>query len=491
MAQGYEFVYSDAVNRFYVSNEHAELKVHFSYPPCVWDDFVGYELQFLRERVQTAAQWMMASAMRFKDMGDTPAFEALMWRIFELAPTYEEVYWPLGAWLTGQGRRAEALAFYLRTVQYAPHNFYSHHNIGMLMRWEKRFEESEAAFKRMMVINPGFSEGRMNYGALLLALGRYEEGWALFESRYLVSEGEPLRMSHNAPFPRWAGESLEGKSIIIFREQGYGDEIMFARFAATLKARGASRVAILCQPAVKTLLQTVPGVDDVMSVDDMNDVWPLHDYWCYGQSLPSALGIRLNNLPAPIPYIAPQAISRMAWRARIATELPAQTLKIGIAWRGSPEHGNDHNRSLKNLAVLRPLWDVQGVSFISLQTGEAALEAQNPPADQPIVEWGSQLVDFADGAALVSELDLIISVDTAIVHVAGALGVPCWVMIPRIETDWRWLNDRDDSPWYPKGMRLFRQTTDSDWDDVLIDLKDALQALSSMACTSANVDETC
>ena len=482
LAQGYEFVYFDAVNRFYVAKEHAELKVHFDHPPCVWDDFVGHELQLLREqkeKLATAAEWMLASAMRFKEMGDTAACESLLVRIFELLPSYEEVYWPLGGWLTGQGRRAEALAFYQQTVQHAPHNFYSHHNIGMLMRWEKRFEESEAAFKRMMEINPSFSEGRMNYGALLLALGRYDEGWALFEARYLVNDDETPRMSHNAPYPRWTGESLEGKSIMVLREQGYGDEIMFARFVPMLKARGAARVTILCQPAVKTLLQTVPEVDEVICVEDMNDVWMAHDYWCYGQSLPHALGITLDNLPAPIPYITPQATVRMAWRARIQQELPADTLKVGITWRGSPTHGNDHNRSLDSLAVLRPLWDVPNVSFVSLQTGEAAALTASPPSDQPLVEWGSQMADFADGAALVSELDLVISVDTGIVHVAGALGVPCWVMIPRVETDWRWLNDRDDSPWYPKGMRLFRQTTDSGWDDVLENLKTALQALSS------------
>jgi len=482
LERGYQFVYFDAVNRFYVAQEHPELQTHFNHPPCVWDEFVGHELHFLRQqkdKLTIAADWMLASAMRFKDAGDIAGFESLLWRIFDLLPTYEDVYWPLGAWLTGQGRRAEALVFYQQTVQHAPHNFYSHHNVGMLMRWEKRFEESETAFKRMMAINPSFSEGRMNYGALLLALGRYQEGWALFESRYAVAEGETPRMSHNAPFPRWTGESLEGKSMLVLREQGYGDEIMFARFVPLLKARGASRVSILCQSAVKTLLQSIPSVDDVICLEDMNDVWPLYDYWCYGQSLPHALDITLANLPAPIPYIAANVTARAAWRARIQKELPAKALKVGLTWRGNPTHGNDHNRSLASLAVLRPLWDVPNVSFVSLQTGEAAAEALVPPHDQPLAAWGSTFVDFADGAALVSELDLVISVDTAIVHVAGALGVPCWVMIPRIETDWRWLNDRHDSPWYPKGMRLFRQTQDAEWGDVFVQLKNALETLSS------------
>lgn len=486
LAQSYEFAYFDGVNRFYVAAEHAELKAHFSLPPNVWDDFKNHELvttqallETQSEQIKTMADWMTLSAERHRQSGDLFACETLLRRVFELVPTYEDAYWPMGSLLTGQGRRAEALAFYEATTLHAPNNFYSHHNVGMLLRWEKRFDEAESAFLRMMAINPNFSEGRMNYGALLLALGRYTQGWSLFESRYLVNEGETPRMSHNAPYPRWTGEELAGKSIMLMREQGYGDEIMFVRFAKDLKERGAAKVTVLCQAPIKTLLATVSGVDEVLCVEDMNDVWPTMDFWVFGQSLPHVLGVRLANLPAPIPYIAPQATFSMAWRARLEQELPPKKLKIGLAWRGSPTHGNDHHRSLASLAVLRPLWGVVGVSFISLQTGDAAAHAANPPADQPLLEWGSQLKDFADGAALVSELDLVISVDTAIVHVAGALGVPCWVMIPRIETDWRWLNDRDDSPWYPKGMRIFRQTTDNSWDDVLIDMKNALQVLLS------------
>jgi FkbM family methyltransferase len=484
LAQGYEFVYFDAVNRFYVATEHAELKVHFDHPPCVWDDFVSHELQHLRaqnEKLTTAAQWMLASANRFRDMGDHTAYESLLWHIFELLPTFEDVYWPLGTYLVGHGRRTEALAFYQQAAMHSPHHLYCYQNIGLLHRWAKRFDESEAAFKRMMEVNPSFHDGRLSYGMLLLGMGRYKEGWELFESRHQAPEGEVPRMSHNAPYPMWTGQPLEGKAILILREQGYGDEIMFVRFAKDLKARGALRVVLVCQAPIKTLLQTVPGIDETCSVEDLNNVWPAADFWCYEQSLPHALGVTLDTLPAAIPYISAQPITRMAWRTRLQNELPAGTLKVGVAWRGSPAHGNDHNRSLASLAVLRPLWDAPGVSFVSLQTVDAVAEARNPPIDQPLLELGSHLTDFADGAALVAELDLVISVDTAIVHIAGALGVPCWVMVPYIDTDWRWLNDRDDSPWYPVGMRIFRQTSEGAWDGVIEGLKTALQALSSKA----------
>jgi Tfp pilus assembly protein PilF len=420
----------------------------------------------VQARLNAMSHWMLVCAKRFEESGDAAAYESVLWKIFELNPTYADVYWPLGGLLCSQNRRTEALAFYQKTVEHTPLDFFSHHNIGMLMRWQKRWEESEAAFKRMMEVKPDFSEGRMNYGALLLALGRYEEGWALFESRYIVFPNETPKMSHNAPYPRWTGESLVGKSIMVMREQGYGDEIMFVRFAHSLKERGAAHVAVMCQPAIRTLLATAPGVDEVVCAEDLQ-AWPVFDYWCYGQSLPCALGTTLANLPAHIPYLTAPPLVREQWRARLQSELPPRTLKVGITWRGSAQHGNDGHRSLQNLGIMRPLWDVPGVSFVSLQTGDAVQEALAAPADQRVAEWGSQMTDFASGAALVSELDLIISVDTAIVHLAGALGVPCWVMIPVMETDWRWLNERADSPWYPKDFRIYRQTEDYVWDDVM------------------------
>jgi FkbM family methyltransferase len=487
LAQGYEFVYFDAVNRFYVAQEHAELKQYFEHPPCVWDDFTAHEVIYLREqqsqqrtlvidlnaqiqvhkdRLNAMSHWLLVSAKRFESLGDIAGYEAALWHIFELNPTYADVYWPLGGLLTAQNRRAEALAFYQKTVQHTPLDFYSHHNIGMLLRWEKRWEESETAFKRMMAIKPDFSEGRMNYGALLLALGRYEEGWPLFESRYLVFAHETPKMQHNAPYPRWTGESLEGKSIIIMREQGFGDEIMFARFAIDLKIRGAVQVAILCQPALRSLFQTMPSVDQVICAEDLTR-WPSFDFWVYGQSLPCALGITLSTLPAPIPYLHPALSLKRTWRARIAQAISPGLLKVGITWRGSPTHGNDAHRSLDSMHVMRSLWRVPGIQFISLQTGSAASEAAQPPKDQPVLEWGSQMGSFESGAALVSELDLVISVDTALVHLAGALGIPCWVMIPAHETDWRWLIDRSDSPWYPQGLRIYRQKIDFVWDEVI------------------------
>jgi len=492
---GYEFVYFDAVNRFYVAKEHEDLKAHFQRPPCVWDNFVSAELvhekkqtELLQQQLQSlqqqshyvlehlngAAELLLSIANQYEAKEDWQACEALLWRIYEKLPTFEALHWKIGGLLVGQDRRAEALTFYQKTAELFPNNRYAHHNVGMLLRWEKRWEESEAAFRRSLAIDPNFSECRMNFGALLLALGRYTEGWTLFEARYLVQPHETPRMSHNIAYPRWTGESLEGKSILVLREQGYGDEIMFVRFAQTLKTRGAVHVTVLCQQAIRSLLATAPGVDAVVCVEELSE-WPVHDYWCYQQSLPLGLGITLEDLPAPVPYLTAPSFERQKWRARIEQSLPAQTLKVGINWRGSPEHGNDKHRSLPSVQALQALWAVKGVSFISVQTGEAAARIAEVLVDQPMLALGAELADFADGAALVSELDLVISVDTAMAHLAGALGVPCWVMIPVVETDWRWLTDRSDSPWYPQYMRIYRQTTDYVWDDVVMQIEQSLR----------------
>jgi FkbM family methyltransferase len=438
---GYDFVYFDAVNRFYVAKEHAELKAHFTLPPNVWDDFVGFELMQAKR---------------------------------ELELTYSH----LGGAFVGTGQHEDALAAYRRATELFPNSADGFNNVGMLLRWKKNWIESENHFRRALELNPNKSDFKINLSALLLAQGRFEEGWALFEARYLVPEGEKPRMSHNAPYVRWTGESLTGKSIMVMREQGYGDEIMFARFVQTLKARGAAKVSLLCQPAIESLMRTVIGIDEVYCDAYLRE-WPPHDFWIYNQSLPHALGVRLESIPAPIPYLVAAPPEREKWRQRLATQTKSSTFKVGINWKGSPQHGNDKHRSLAGLHILQMLWAVEGVSFISLQTGDAAFEAKRVQADQPLLELGSELVDFADGAALVSELDLVISVDTAMAHLAGALGVPCFVMIPLIETDWRWLTERDDSPWYPNRMKVFRQTMDMVWDDVVqamrIDLEQLVQ----------------
>ena len=187
-------------------------------------------------------------------------------------------------------------------------------------------------------------------------------------------------------------------------------------------------------------------------------------------SLPLYFATTVEAIPAELPYLSvpPERLSR--WHQR----LPASGLKVGLVWKGSALHSNDHNRSLSSLSLLAPLWSVPGVNFISLQKGQGEEEAAAPPAGQPILHLGSDIVDFADAAAIVAQLDLVICIDTAIAHLAGALNKPCWVLLPATGADWRWLRDRPDSPWYPNVIRLFRQTKPGDWSATIEDVARSL-----------------
>jgi hypothetical protein len=251
-------------------------------------------------------------------------------------------------------------------------------------------------------------------------------------------------------------------------EQGLGDQVQFVRYAPLLKKRGVSHITVLCHPALKSLFETVEGVDAV--VTNPNTV-PLHDYWSLFMSLPLYFATTVQTIPARTPYILPLRERMERWRKK----LPRDGLRVGLVWKGNAAHSNDASRSLPAISALSPLWSVPGVTFISLQKGQGEDEAIRPPVGQPLTPLGHEICDIADTAAIVAQLDLTICVDTVVAHVAGALGKPCWVMLPLFNTDWRWLKDRSDSPWYPKGMRLFRQTKLDDWTEVIEEVTTALK----------------
>lgn len=220
------------------------------------------------------------------------------------------------------------------------------------------------------------------------------------------------------------------------------------------------RLTLVCTPPLKALLETVTGVDLV--VTDASSVLD-HDHWSFPLSLPLNFGTTLESIPNVIPYIN----TKSAWIERWRERVPASGFKVGLLWKGNSNHKNDAKRSLPGLSTLFPLWSVLGTTFISLQKGEAEDEAKLLPQDQPIIPLGSAIEDFTDTAAIVTQLDLVICVDTALAHVAGALGKPCWILLPAYGTDWRWLQERTDSPWYPGVLRLFRQTPGENWNDVV------------------------
>jgi hypothetical protein len=366
--------------------------------------------------------------------------------------------------LTGQKRLEEAEAAFTQAILLEPASPAAWSNLGGLYAGMKRDAEAEVCCRQAMALDESYAKARFNLAYVLLRQGRFEEGWRCLESRDWYHALQSL-----LDCPRWHGESLEGRRLLIGFEAGHGDVIQFCRYAAVLKAQGAARISLLCHPALKTLFATLDGVDEVIALDEDLPVgaW---DCWTPLLSIPYYCQTRLDSIPADIPYLraSPERIQK--WQAL----LPSGGVRVGLVWRGSPAFENDADRSLPGLEVLLPLGGVKGVQFISLQKGAGEDQALHPPAGLPLLHLGSRIEDFADTAAIVAGLDLVICVDTAVAHLAGALGKPCWVLLPAYKTDWRWLNDRTDSPWYPGRMRLFRQTTAGNWTDVVAELKTAL-----------------
>jgi tetratricopeptide (TPR) repeat protein len=330
-----------------------------------------------------------------------------------------------------------------------------------------RLDEAMAIYHRLQAIDPGNADVTWNSALLRLTRGDFEAGWAGREIRWRAHMRPPY--PHFAQ-PMWRGqEGLEGKTVLVYAEEGNGDTIQFARYAPMLAARGA-RVILAVQEALQPLLTGSPGVSQCIA---RSAPLPAFDFHCPICSLPFAFGTRLDTIPAVTPYLPAPARERVqSWEQRLRDRLgPHRKCRVGLVWSGNPNHGNDHNRSLPLRTLLR-LLDADA-SFISLQ--------KDPGADDKllleqagVIDLTADLCDFSETAALVSCLDITITVDTSVAHLAGALGRPTWIMLPYCP-DFRWLLDRGDSPWYPTA-RLFRLGRSRDWNELIEGMRSALSA---------------
>jgi tetratricopeptide (TPR) repeat protein len=360
------------------------------------------------------------------------------------------------------GEPEAALAAAETARQIAPQNPAVHYGCGFALSHLKRLEEALAAYDHALSLKPEDRESLWNRALALLVLGRFEEGWLAYEYRNLRRKTLAAR---KYPTPLWWGKQpLKDQRLYIYWEQGLGDTIHFARYALLAAAAGA-KVAFSVQDP---LLRLFKGFDSTITVIGQNEEPTEFDLHCPLLTLPLAFGTKLETIPAfEHGYLKAPAEDVARWDQR----LPKGSRRIGLVWSGSQAHANDANRSLA-LAKLLPLLQ-PGDVWVSLQkevreADRAALEASG------LLDVSGELGDFADTAALISVLDLVISVDTSVAHLAGALGKPTWVMLP-FAPDFRWLLDREDTPWYPK-MRLFRQSRASDWDGVVARIGEALRA---------------
>ncbi|VWC44913.1 tetratricopeptide repeat protein [Burkholderia lata] len=379
----------------------------------------------------------------------------------------------LGCVLRAQGRHDEAMAVFADALSLAPDMAEVHYNLGTTFAYAGRHDDAERAYRRALELRADYGDARFGLATLLLALGRFDEGWRRYESRYEQSAFVHRRTREVLACAQWQGEPLAGKMLLVWQEDGLGDMLQFSRYVAEFRARHAARVVFACQPALHRLMETVDGVDAVLDHETATAQAAQFDYWTSLLSAPMHAGTTLDTIPPPVRF-APDPARVAHWRARLDA-LPAGP-RVGLVWKGNPKHHNDAHRSLPSLALLTPLWSVPGVSFVSLQKGQGEDEARQPPGGLPLLHLGSEIDDFADTAAIVAQLDLVVCVDTSTAHLAASLGRPCWVLLPNQDVDWRWMHDRDDSPWYPGTVRLFRRGRGDTWIQLAERLREAFAA---------------
>jgi Flp pilus assembly protein TadD len=367
-----------------------------------------------------------------------------------LQPDIAEAHNNLGNALREKGKLDESIAHCRSAIKLDPNYPEAHNNLGSAMLQQLRLDEATSAFERALELKPDHPYAHLNLGLTLLLRGDFEHGWEHYEWRWkLKLLAEYLS---DVKQPKWDGSALDGKRILLHAEQGFGDTIQFARLIPQVADRGG-KVTLLCPPQLIRLLKGIPAIDELIPP---GQGLPKFDVHCPLLSLAHVLGITVEKIPAQVPYlrIDPELSSR--WRKR----MPEGRRRIGLVWAGRASNQNDPNRSIR-LEALVPLGGVEGIQFVSLQKGDAAAQASNPPVGMSIIDCGAELEDFTDTAALIDQLDLLITVDTAAAHLAGALGKPVWILLPHFP-DWRWMLDREDSPWYPTA-RLFRQPAVGDW----------------------------
>ena len=379
-------------------------------------------------------------------------------RAIALRPDFADALSNRGAVLHAMGRFGDALADLDAALCVDPDNAPVWSNRGLVLYRLARFAEAASDYQQALRLKPGDAEAQLNRAFMLLLLGRFAEGWEAYEARRRMPSWVPRAFAG----PEWIGQDLRGKRVFLYAEQGLGDAIHFARFALVLAERGATPIVEVA-PRLAGLMRTLGDrVETAVSGEPL----PEFDFHCPLMSVPRLLGITAAALPGKTRYLTPDPDKATAWRQRLGRS----GFTVGITWAGNPHNSGDRHRSMP-LQALAPLLDVAGVEFYSLQVGPRTADLRGADFGN-IVDLAAEQHDFTDAAAIVANLDLVLSVDTSVVHLAGALARPCWLMLSYVP-DWRWLLDRSDSPWYPS-VRLFRQSAPGDWAGVVAEVWAAL-----------------
>ncbi len=378
-----------------------------------------------------------------------------------------DLYNNLGIALGGKGLTEEALDAYNQAIALNPHHADANHNLANALGQLGLLDEAQDACRRALDINPQDAQARHASATLHLLAGELGRGWPLYEERWNILEFTSPRREF--PQPMWDGSPLEGRRLLVHCEQGFGDSIQFVRYIP-LAAGCGGPVMLECPRTLLDVFSSVKGAGTLVAA---GAPLPPFDTHIPLMSLPLVFRTTLESIPHDVPYLSADAARCQFWREWLGDG--SSRLKVGLAWAGRTDTVQRSRRAIR-LHQLLPLFRVQEVDLVSLQMDDRAAEIWQLPGRQRILDPIEHIADFADTAALVSQLDLVISIDSAVAHLAGALGKPAWVLLP-FTPDWRWMLGRTDSPWYPT-MRLFRQQRAGEWDAVVVEIRKELQRLA-------------
>lgn len=404
-------------------------------------------------------QAQMGLAAALSESGHLEEAAELYRRVLERRPDEADATANLATVFARQGKLEQAGATLRTLLEQNPRFARGHINLGALLTSEKEFDEALDCFQRAKQIEPGNTDAHYSNAVTLLLLGRWQAGWPEYEWRW-----SRRQLVGAMPNPLWDGDAMPNGTLLIHAEQGLGDTLQMVRLASLVKQR-VGTVVLECQPQLASLVARTTGIGRVVARGE-----PLGEFDAYVPilSLPYLLHIDEKSIPRDVPYLLPARQLVEKWREEFAGQ---PGYKIGISWQGSPHNPSDHTRSFP-LSEFRELARLPGVRLYSLQFGSGREQVPSFAKDTPLIDLGDRLGDFDNTAAIVENLDLVITCDSALAHLAGGLGAPVWVPLPLVP-DWRWLLDREDSPWYPT-MRLFRQSRRGEWSEPFARMREGL-----------------
>jgi tetratricopeptide (TPR) repeat protein len=430
----------------------------------------------------------------YRDKGQINEAFRCYQKVIQINPMHAEAYINMGIIHRAQRRFHEEIKCYQKAIQINPHSAEAFFNLGHAFFDKEQFDKALACYEKVTLLNPSFSRAYMNLGLVLRIKGRHEEALACYQEAIRLSPDNAeahwnmanvllltgnfkpgwkeyvwlwktvdcKKQRREFSQPAWNGSDIKGRTILLYSEYGFGDTIQFIRFAQLIAERGA-KVIVECQRELVSLLQDSEGIQKVIP---QGDKLPNFDLRCSLMMLPVLFDTAIDNIPNKTPYLAAKPASVATWRERLLHD--DSHLKVGLVWSGVST-----SRKFCSLETFAPLAQLKCISFYSLQKGEAVKEVLNTPKGMRLYDYSNEITDFSDTAALIENLDLVISIDTSVAHLAGALGKPVWTLLPFVP-DWRWLLNRKDSPWYPT-MKLFRQPSLGDWKSVIDKVLDNLQ----------------